>query len=148
MLPSAPASQEVGDATLGFWVKVGGFGELVIVVLHAFCTIGATVTGVMGRGMVPQLHFDLVPGVAAFSYGKLGDGEKHTLVPPGICQLVQFGSTNVVDPVGASHRKLLTTTVTPSAAVPKTGLESVLLVSPQLSGTGPPLELTWGSSSR
>ena len=132
MLPSAPASQEVGDAVLGFWVKVAGPG--VFVVVHAFCTIGATVTGVMGRGMVAQLHFDLVPGTAAISYGKLGDGEEHAIVPPGICQLVQFGSYNVVEPAGASHRKLSTRMVTPSAAAPKTGLLSLLLVSPQLSG--------------
>ena len=132
MLPSAPASQELGDAVLGFWVKVGV--PVVIAVLHAFCTIGVTVVGVMGRAMVPQLHFDLVPGTAAISYGKLGDGEEHAIVPPGICQLVQFGSCNVVEPAGASHRKLSTRMVTPSAAAPKTGLLSLLLVSPQLSG--------------
>ena len=67
MLPSAPASQVVGDAVVGFWVNLTGPG--VFVVVHAFCTIGATVTGVMGRGMVPQLHFDGVPGIAEFVYG-------------------------------------------------------------------------------
>jgi hypothetical protein len=61
---------------LGFWVKVGGLGVLVPVV-HAFWTMGATVTGVMGRLMMEQLHFDLVPGTAAISYGKLGDGDTH-----------------------------------------------------------------------
>ena len=115
---------------------------VVIAVLHAFCTIGVTVTGVMGRGMVAQLHFDLVPGIAAISYGKLGDGEEHAIVPPGICQLVQFGSTRhrLVGSLtqgtefAVVHRKLSTRMVTPSAAAPKTGLLSVLLVSPQLSG--------------
>jgi hypothetical protein len=83
VLPSAPALQDVGDATLGFWVKVGGLGVLVAVV-HAFCTMGATVTGVMGRLMMEQLHFDGDPGIAVGvapgplkGYGKLGDGDTH-----------------------------------------------------------------------
>jgi hypothetical protein len=52
----------VGDAVLGFCVKTGPV--LVIAVLHAFCTIGVIVTGVIGRLITPQLHFDLVPGTA------------------------------------------------------------------------------------
>jgi hypothetical protein len=58
-------------------------------------------------------------------------------VPPGICQLVQFGNTNVVEPFGAVQLKLSISRVTFSAPAPKPvapGLKSLLLVSPQLSG--------------
>ena len=48
-----------------------------LLVVHAFCTIGATVTGVIGKLITEQLHLDLVPGTAAISYGKLGDGDTH-----------------------------------------------------------------------
>ena len=50
---------------------------MLVAVVHAFCTIGVTVTGVMGRLMTEQLHFDLVPGVAASVYGKFGDADTH-----------------------------------------------------------------------
>src|SRR5215813_3921987 len=104
--------------------------------MEAFTSIG-----MMGSLMTEQLHFDLVPGIAAITYGNVGAGESQTIVPPGICQLVQFGSTNVDEPAGASQRKLSTSMVTPCAAVPKTGLLSELVVSPQLSAG------VWGSSS-
>jgi hypothetical protein len=47
---------------VGVWVKVAGPGVLVVV--HAFCTMPVAVTGVMGRLMIEQLHFDGVPGIA------------------------------------------------------------------------------------
>jgi hypothetical protein len=92
-------------------------------------TVG--VTGVMGRGMTPQLHFDGDPGVAAggAGYGKpVAGSDTHRLDEPGVCQLVQFGSTSVEEPTGAWQRKPVTTMV--SMMLPFTELE----VSPQLSG--------------
>ena len=106
--------------------------------VQAFATVICGSMGVMGRLMIEQLHFDGDPGIAAggAGYGKLGPFDTHRFVLPGTCQLVQFGSTKVVEPAGALHRKLSTSMVTPSAPAPKTGLWSVLLVSPQLSGEG------------
>jgi hypothetical protein len=92
-------------------------------------TVG--VTGVMGRGMTPQLHFDGEPGVAAggAGYGKPVFGsDTHRDDEPGVSQLVQFGSTSVCEPCGAWQRKPVTTIV--EMMFPFTLDE----VSPQLSG--------------
>ena len=97
---------------------------MLIAVVQLFVMEAVTEIGVMGRLMIEQLHFDLVPGMAAISYGKIGPGDWQAIVPPGICQLVQFGSTSVDEPAGAWQRKLSTSTVTPCAAAPKTGLLS------------------------
>jgi hypothetical protein len=67
---------------LGFWVNVAGPG--VSVVVHAFCTIAVAVTGVMGRLITSQLHFEGDPGIAVGvppgpfnGYGKLGGFDTH-----------------------------------------------------------------------
>jgi hypothetical protein len=94
---------------LGFWVKVAGPG--VCAVVHAFCTIAVGVIGVMGMETEPQLHFDGEPGTAAVTNGQPVLGSLwQKRVPPGCCQLVQFGSTNVVPTAG--HTILLIGTVT------------------------------------
>jgi hypothetical protein len=83
--------------------------------------------GVMGRETVPQLHFDGEPGTAAAgTNGQPVLGSLvHKIVPPGCCQLVQFGNTKVVPALGQTI--LLIATVT-NCLVP-----SALVVSPQLS---------------
>src|SRR5437899_7524423 len=100
-------------------------------VVHAFCTITVGTMGVMGSEITSQLHFDGDPGIAVGvppgplnGYGKPGEGDTHSIVPPGICQLVQLGSTKVFEPAGASHRKLSISRVTFSAAAPKVLLKS------------------------
>jgi hypothetical protein len=68
--------------TVGLWVKVAGPGVLAVV--HAFCTIAVAVTGVMGREITSQLHFDGDPGIAVGvppgplnGYGKVGGLDTH-----------------------------------------------------------------------
>ena len=58
-----PTLQATGVCVLGFWVKTAG--PVVWAVVHAFCTMTVGVTGVMGSGMIPQLHFDGVPVTAS-----------------------------------------------------------------------------------
>ena len=90
----------------------------------------------MGIGMTPQLHFDGDPGVAAGGAGKKVPSDWHKFDEPGVCQLVQFGSTRHLsaglDAQGTEfalvHTKFGTTMVSEMFGF------TLLLVSPQVSG--------------
>jgi hypothetical protein len=87
-------------------------GPPVMLVVHAFCAEAVIEIGVMGIATALQLHFDVVPAVAAGLNGQPWFGSlKHAgKVSVGCHQVVQFGSRNCVPAAG--HTILLTAIVT------------------------------------
>src|ERR1700739_3649611 len=101
-----------------------------MLVVHAFCADAVIEMGVMGIVTALQLHFDVVPAIAAGSHGQPEAGSlSHAgKVSVGCHQVVQLGSKNVEPAAG--HTILLIAIVMNSG-------ELALWESPQLSE--PPL---------
>ena len=111
-----------GDAFPGVTLT----GPPVMLVVHAFCAEAVIEIGVMGTVTALQLHFDVVPAVAAGLNGQplLGSLSHAGKVSVGCHQVVQLGSKNVEPTAG--H------TISLTAIVMNSG-ELALWVSPQLS---------------